>query len=544
MFRSAVALALLLLVLFGFVPLIAASLTQLSNITQLMEAWSSEYSVVPSILQALFFSVEQSAWSATFTVLLALIFGRSVYFYPHAWGRGLVRLATVPFGLPSVVLSFAFIIAYGNSGFINDSLSSTFGFTLPFLYNKWAIVHAHVYFNLGMCAQQFLIRYQAIPSAHWRASLAMNLSPWLRFRHVELPQLLPTAFNLWFLVFAFCLTSFAVILTLGGSPDLTTLEVLIYQFVRYDNDTGSAFLAAAAQFVFLLLVSLVLLLSVKKIGASLNLSNKETEHINRNPYLTKESRLPNKKLIPTLLIFTPVVLIPLLAIVADGLAHITSDTSPPLLPQLQTAVLPALLQSLQIAVPAALGASLLSLVLSLSLARFSRSMEQRALIDVLSFGLIAFSPTVLAFSWFEAYLGLEINPFEFSGFTVVAIQVFLFAPFCMRIILPLARENYGQWRQTYDALSLPLGLQTLWVEARALRKPLASAFLLSLAFSVGDVSTPALFGDVHFQPLSLLLLDLLGSYQFGEASVAALVLLLLTQALLLFSSRRSSGAQS
>src|SRR5690606_16681101 len=53
-----------------------------------------------------------------------------------------------------------------------------------------------------------------------------------------------------------CFTSFAVVLTLGGGPKATTLEVAVYQALRFDFDLGRAVTLALVQ---LLLCSAIVL---------------------------------------------------------------------------------------------------------------------------------------------------------------------------------------------------------------------------------------------------------------------------------------------
>ena len=83
-------------------------------------------------------------------------------------------------------------------------------------------------------------------SSAWRRSSASR--PRDVFRRIEAPMLrdvLPGAFVL---VFLLCMTSFAVALTLGGGPRATTLELAIYQAVRFDFDLGRAAWLALIQF--------------------------------------------------------------------------------------------------------------------------------------------------------------------------------------------------------------------------------------------------------------------------------------------------------
>jgi ABC-type Fe3+ transport system permease subunit len=152
---------------------------------------------------------------------------------------------------------------------------------------------------------------------------------------------------------------------------------------------------------------------------------------------------------------------------------------------------------------------------------------QRAdkLADIVSISLLALSPTVLGF-YLHASLGaLGIRPFDYTYLGVIAIQSFLFTPLSFRIFYAALRDRVLDWNAQYSALSLPLGMQTLVVEWRALWAHVCAVFMINVSFSVGEVVGPALFGDTTFRPLSLLLLELVGSYQFDRAAIVTLLVL-------------------
>lgn len=73
------------------------------------------------------------------------------------------------------------------------------------------------------------------------------MNGWQHFRWVEWPylrrQILPTAA----LIFMLCFASFATVLSLGGGPQATTIELAIYQALSYDYDLGRAALLALIQ---------------------------------------------------------------------------------------------------------------------------------------------------------------------------------------------------------------------------------------------------------------------------------------------------------
>ena len=60
------------------------------------------------------------------------------------------------------------------------------------------------------------------------------------FRLIEWPAMRASLPGIAGLVFMLCITSFTLVLTLGGGPAATTLEVAIYQALRFDFDPARA----------------------------------------------------------------------------------------------------------------------------------------------------------------------------------------------------------------------------------------------------------------------------------------------------------------
>ena len=107
---------------------------------------------------------------------------------------------------------------------------------------------AHVFFNLPLVTRLVLQGWVAIPSEQFRLAAQLGFRPADVFRRIEAPMLrgvLPGAFVL---VFLLCMTSFAVALILGGGPRATTVELAIYQAIRFDFDLGRAAWLALIQF--------------------------------------------------------------------------------------------------------------------------------------------------------------------------------------------------------------------------------------------------------------------------------------------------------
>lgn len=519
-------LALLLLILLGIAPLGYATVAEFrSSGNSLLNVFRSELGLIG---EALWFTISQAAWSATLSILFGYLLGRLLFFHPSRLGRALGRLALVPFGLPSIIVSYAFVLSFGQNGAVNQFLS-VWGVKVDFLYTVWAIVIAHTFFNLGYCADTVRSRYMGISADHWKASELMRLGAFQRFRHLEWPNLLGTLVNLWFTVFAFCLSSFAIVLTLGGRPDLTTVEVLIYQYIRYENNIEGAFVAACVQIIFLCVSSWFAMVVSSRFpqGRSLKSAGQQAG-VGKHSVGISAAKL----------LFLGCISIPLGTLVYDGIRAAFSLGFSRLFAAAQSVIFPAVVDSLWVAIPASLLVTFFGLILSLMIARIPSEQRAQRFQNAATLFLLALSPTVLTYAWFRTFLGLDQNPFDYSFLTIISVQTFVFLPLALRTLAPTAIQLHQNWRLTYSSLGLSLGRQVLHVESKALLRLCARSFLLTLAFSIGDVSTPALFGHVDFQPLSLLLLELMGSYQFDLASIVTLVLIASTASIsILFSSK-------
>ena len=144
-------------------------------------------------------------------------------------GRGLaLALVTVPFVLPTLVVAVAFLQLAGPQGWLSDMLALA---GLPRLEPRgtlWAIVAAHVFFNVAIVVRLVSGVWANIDPRPEEAARLLGAGPLAVLRHVTLPALGPAVAAAATLVFLFTFTSFGVVLVLGG-PGLDTLEVTIFR---------------------------------------------------------------------------------------------------------------------------------------------------------------------------------------------------------------------------------------------------------------------------------------------------------------------------
>ncbi|MGD2146449.1 MAG: iron ABC transporter permease [Anaerolineae bacterium] len=189
-------------------------------------------------LRTVWFTTWQAALSTALTVALAIpgcyVFAR--FDFP---GRGLIQaLSTVPFVLPTMVVSLAFTALLGPRGVLNLALMRLLALDRPplDLQNTLAIILlAHVFYNYTLVLRMVGTYWSNLSPRLAEAARMLGGNRWRAFRHVTLPLLAPSIATAAALVFVFDFTSFGVILVLGG-PRFATLEVAIYrQTVHYLN---------------------------------------------------------------------------------------------------------------------------------------------------------------------------------------------------------------------------------------------------------------------------------------------------------------------
>ena len=172
----------------------------------------------------------------------------------------------LPLGLPALVGVLGIVEVFGQRGWANRLLAGLGLDSRLEIYGLAGILIAHVFFNMPLAARMVLSGLEAIPHESERLSAQLAFTPVQHWRHVEWPavrQVLPGAL---LLVFMLCAASFTIVLTLGGGPSATTLEVAIYQALRFDFDPGQAVVLALLQ--LLLCATCYLLLS--RLGAQVD----------------------------------------------------------------------------------------------------------------------------------------------------------------------------------------------------------------------------------------------------------------------------------
>ncbi|MBS1302266.1 thiamine/thiamine pyrophosphate ABC transporter permease ThiP [Loktanella sp. SALINAS62] len=442
---------------------------------------------------AIRFTIWQAVVSALASVALAIPVARALARRRFRGRAALVMLLGAPFLLPVIVAVLGLLAVFGRGGILNAMLG-TIGIDPISIYGAAGVILAHVFFNLPLAVRLILQGWLDIPAERFRLAAQLNAPVW---RVLEWPMLVRVLPGTLLVIFLICLTSFAVALTLGGGPRATTVELAIYQAIRFDFDLGRAALLAASQFVLCAVAAVVAwrITPVDGLGGGLD------------RVVARWDQSPLDWLwlgAVTLFLVTPLAMIVLRGV--------------PGFLDMPASVWTAAGRSIAVAV----GSTVISVSLALTVA-----LRGGAIAQVIGVTPLASSALVMG-------TGLFIIVYPVVSPTVVALPVtmvvnaMLALPFALRVLIPAVQDV----RQNYARLAATLNL-TGWRGLRIvmlprLRRPLGFAAGLSAALSMGDLGVIALFATDAQETLPLAMYRLMGAYRMETAASAALLLVALS----------------
>jgi len=454
------------------------------------------------------FTLWQATLSTVLAVGLAIPTARALSRQTTFWGRGaLLKLFALPLALPALVGVLAILGLWGRSGWINQLTGDILNFSI---FGLPGILIAHVFFNLPLATRLLLTSLERVPAENWRLASQMALPSATIFKAIEWPVIKSVLPGIVALVFMLCLTSFTIVLTLGGGPASTTLEVAIYQSLRFDFDPGRAVTLALVQLAITVALLLISFRFTKTLPDIASLKSQ----VPRPDADTVSARLWDGVFIFLTGCF---VALPLAALVVDGLL---AD-----LPKLLST--PAVWWAIGTSFTLALSAAALSLGLCWAMLK---AIDQQhgifaRLVGFASSAILVMPTIVLGSGWFIILHPLG-GVFSFAPVLVIVINALMALPFVYRILAPALFQSV----QTHGRLVALLDIKgwTRWrlIDFPVLKKPLLLAFAFAMALSLGDLGVIALFGSEQITTLPLLLFKSLGSYRTTDADGLALILAL------------------
>ncbi|WP_392562299.1 thiamine/thiamine pyrophosphate ABC transporter permease [Orbus sturtevantii] len=463
--------------------------------------------------QIILFTFIQATLSTIISVILAVFFAKAIYqnhFIGKAW---LLRLLSLTFVLPSLVVVTGLIAVYGAHGWIAKLclyMNMDYSFSI---YGLNGILIAHVFLNFPFASKYCYQSLLLIPNQQRQLAEQLGLSPVYTFRYLELPVLIKQLLPLSGLIFMLCFSSFAIVLALSGGPKYTTIEVAIYQAVR-DFELNQAVILSCIQLLFCCGFLLLLKrLEPKKSPLLIN---------NNQPYVSRRNQWQNYGSYSIVAVGALFISLPLLTIVFEGIYHASYLF-------LTKSLVVATFTSIIVAVCSAVLAMLQAILLLWTNSRlqFVGKNKLSEILMLLGTLILAVPSMVLSAGFFIVFYRFS----DTSGviFILVVISNSLLAlPFILKqLSVPLTdlTKQYGFLSQSLNIK----GFRYFYlIEFKALKKLFVYSFTLACIMSLGDFGIIALFGGQQFMTLPYYLYELISHYRYPEASFSALLLLLIS----------------
>ncbi len=468
------------------------------------------------------FSIYQAFLSTLFSILLGVLLAWSLAHQRDFLFRDIIiALFSSSLVLPTLIVAFGLISVLGNNGWLNH-LMHYFGFRGfgSWLYGLKGILIAHTYLNASFAARSLLHSFESIPPQRYKLSASLGLSLFKRFKVIEWPAIKGNIASISLTIFMLCFNSFAIVLLLGGSPSYNTLEVAIYEAIKIDFDIPFALKLAMLQLSFSALLVIL----------SASIKSKTTQLQTNSKNQIKQGKLINISQKTAIFLFATAYILPLMAIVVDGL-H--SDLIKIFHQEL-------FIRSLYISIAVGFVSALLSVSASLTIANSRRSLTlssrakdtlpNKILSYIIAFGsnlYLSIPSLIMGFGFFMISRLLHGSLNSWAVVALLSANVLMSLPFALSNLYPAMQKNALK----YDKLALSLSLNMLqrwkYIEWPHLRGIIGYIFALSFALSLGDLGVIALFGNDKITTLPWYLYQLMGSYHNSDASGVALVLLTL-----------------
>ncbi|MDA3038514.1 MAG: iron ABC transporter permease [Actinomycetota bacterium] len=413
------------------------------------------------------FTVFQAALSTVMTLALGfpVALGLARYELP---GRRLIRsLVVVPFVLPTVVVAASFRAVFGAFGVFEQSL--------------FAILAAHVFFNLAVVVRVLGGAWSRIDARQADAARVLGASSWQTFRRVTFPVLRGPLAASATIVFLFCFTSYGVILMLGG-PTRATLETEIQRYAVFRQEFDVAAVLALLQMCVVALLAIAAGRWQRRAPAA-GLSSARTLRRRRLPIDSGPSRVLG---VMVLVIVGVVIVLPMVALVerslrvgdGHGFDHFVrlaerSDVLP-------VSPLRALLHSLAFASVAAAIAVACAVVTARSIARGGRLGRLVGLVSLVPLGV---SAVTLGFGYLVGFARFDLRR---SLWLIPAAHAVIGLPFVLATIMPAITSIPERLRQAAAGLGASPREVTRRIERPIVRRAVLSGAGFAVAVSVGE----------------------------------------------------------
>ena len=455
-------------------------------------------STIPPII---WFSIWQAFLSAFLSLLIALPASLYLWRFNPLGKSFFMNLFGVGFAIPTIAAVFAIIEIYGREGWFNQFFELIGWEEFGEIYGLKGILLAHLFFNVPYSIILITNGLSSIPSNYYLLAAQMKIKGWNFFRYIILPCIWANITSSFILVFLICLVSFATVYVLGGLR-FTTMEMAIYEALKYDFDYSKAVILS---FIQIIICAAVMFCS--KIRGSI-LPEMTFTHYDKKFTVKTTNMIYYYGGGIFFILAIMITAVPVLSILIKILSGETYQI------WLLDSFRHAFLWSFLISMLSSLICNICGLVLS-DLYRKTRNQ----FFDYLAYTTLIFSPFVLGTGLF--IMMNEQGILYSSGFWgVVWINSLVALPFTYRILKEPMMLSVGRYKNLAKMMGVKGLRYFFFIDLPFIKKPLIKSFCLAAALSMGDLSIIAIFGSEEVNTLPLLITRLMGHYRSDDAGSA------------------------
>ncbi len=455
-------------------------------------------------------------FQALASLLVAVMIGLPMAFFcgrRRFFGRKfLLSLSSVPLCVPTLIVALGYITFFGNAGFLNRLFMAVFSLEKPplkFLYGFFGLVLAQGFYNFPLVMSTVADAWAKLPGEQADSARLLGAGEWRIFRTVTAFELMPAIVSACIPVFVYCFFSFMMVLLFGGIG-CSTLEVEIYQAARNTLDFRAAGLLSMVETaVACAVVGFYVYLEEK--------SKRQKGILGFQADLAPVRGLKEKCAFSALIFLAAVFfLAPLFSNIANALSSESRFDTSRLYNFRKLFSSKTFLKSLRWTFLTAIVTSFLCVSAGFFYAVVMRKSRV--------FFLKAASMLPMAVSGIVTGFGLSLLFPRGNFFLLIFAQASLFWPMAFRQIFPYISKIPDTATDAARLLGSSKTEIIFRIYLPVCRRGILSAAGFCFAMSAGDTSLPLVLSIPDFSTLSLLTYRLAGSYRFGEASAAGVVL--------------------
>lgn len=448
-----------------------------------------------------------------------------VHYFDFPFKKILDRILLLPLVVPGLIIVFAFVQLYGESGMVTKTLEAVFGLQKP-LYSLSGLpgillVHAYtqyIYFYMNVS-----VAVKELDKSVLEASINLGASPFMIFKTVIIPYIRPALISSSILTFMTSIGSFSAPNIIGGGYKVLTTQILLAKANLYMN-------LAASQVVVLFLFAMTYMTIARYYERKVTFTSGVREHV-IEPVKIKSKAANLLMVIVALsviiMIFLPIITIIILSFVKPGtwmidiypkdfglenyiIIFTNARSLAPFLNSIKMSLMAALL-AVSVAVPAA----------------YITTKTQTRLKPV--FESLLMLPFALPAS------AIAIN--MINGFSSLLLGKWIMLPLAYFIsMLPMAVRSvtisYARLKDDYGEASTNLGAGKVRTFLKIIFPLIApgiwSGLLLVFIRSLGEYTISTFLYTAGNRPISIAMVNSIFEFEIGLAMAYGALVLLLT----------------